>query len=269
MVMDDHPPLRIEPSRRTAIFVVVLLLHLLLFYWLAMSRSPASPPVAVPVFDITLFRPTGGGGGAPREPQPAATISERQASAVHVPVDPTDWHDLPPAPAEPAPPTPTFETGAATQPTLAVSAEPEPAADTAAAQADPGLAGTGRGGGAGSGVGAGTGAGSGRGRGSGAGVVLIRAPAGATVTQDVSMTHLAGLAGGYGVLRCRIRLSQRLEGCRVLREYPVGSGLGRLAQQRAGEFRFRPPQRNGRFRDEVPITVAIAFPPELLASQTP
>ena len=255
-----------------AIAVLITLMHLLIVYWLAIARgSVPAPELMVPAIDVTLFE-FGGGGGSPAgdqdsaEPTPLATPS----SAVHVPLEPRPWDDQPQAPATAAAQELIVTAGSTTldgQTSAQAERAPITSADTLTGSA--GL-GSGAGGGSGDGSGTGFGPGSGPGIGRGTGAILIRGPAGATISQNVSESSLAGMKGGYGVLRCAIRLDQRLGNCRVLREYPAGSGHGRLALARAEEFRFRPPYRAGRFRGNHRITVAIAFPPPLeTASSTP
>lgn len=261
-MINDHQPPTIHPSKRVGIFLLVALLHLLLLYWLAMMRA-ASPPQApfLPPFEVQLFPP--GGGGSPARNAEAAPVTpavSSASSALHVPPRPAPWPDTLPAPAEPAPPEPVIAFGPTAEPAPSLPADPvQPSAEASdgAGAADGGLGG-GRGGGVGSGQGAGVGPGRG-GRGSGA--VLIRGPAGATISRDVSPAALSSLPGSYAVLRCEIRLNQRLDRCRVLREHPASSGAGQIALARAAEFRFRPPFRGGRFRDRQRITVAIALPP--------
>lgn len=262
-MIHDHQPPRIEPSTRAGIFLLVVLLHLLLLYWLAMIRAAPLPDAPLfPPFEVQLF-PPGGGGSPARDAEASPTPPEVSSapSAVHVPPVTAPWPDTVPAPPEPAPQDTAIGFGATADDILALSVETTRTANDAqegVGDAEGGLGG-GQGGGAGSGQGSGDGAGRG-GRGSGA--VLIRGPAGASISQNVSPQALAALPGSYAVLRCQIRLTQRLEQCRVRREYPQGSGVGQAALARAAEFRFRPPRTGSRFRDRHRITIAIAFPPE-------
>lgn len=258
MIRDSQPP-TISPTRRATLFLLVALVHLLLLYWLAMVRaaSPAGLP-DLPPLEVQLFR--AGGGGAPAQAAEDAPTTPRAslgASALHTPPDPAPWPETLAAPPVPAPPEPlvTFAAG----PELAPPVPGLVTTSAGTAGAEGGAAG-GSGNGRGGGVGSGDGPGAGSGRG-GSGAVLIRGPAGATITRDVSPASLASLPGPFAVLRCEIRLNQKLDRCRVLREHPEGSGAGQAALARAEEFRFRPPARAGRFRDRHRVTVGIALPP--------
>lgn len=253
MAVCTHQPPRLEPSKRAAIFVVVVILHLLLLYWMALMRgaSPAQPSF-LPIMDIQLFR--SGGSGAEAEAEPRARLDAPSApSSIHTPDETLPWPDTPPAPPEPSPQA--LLIGAGDSPAPLTTAQP-----TEAAAADGG--GTGGLHGAGAGSGSGDGVGSGSGRGGATGAVLIRAPRGATISRNISPDALAALPGSWAVLRCQIRLTGRLDSCRVLAEQPAGSGVRQRALDHASEFRFRPPTRVGRARDRTRITVAIAFPPE-------
>jgi len=124
-------------------------------------------------------------------------------------------------------------------------------------------AGTGAGAGVGDGPGTGSGSGSGMGDGAGRSVghQLIQGPANAVVTQGVAIGQIAAGAERYAVLTCRIGLNERLQGCRLAREHPLGDGAGRDAMVRAREFRIRPPIRNGVYVDGQPVTIAVILPP--------
>lgn len=261
MAFCEHQPPRIARSKRAGIVVLVLLLHLLLLYLMALSRGVSLPqPPPFPAIDVVLFRPGGGGSPATAQTAAARTDDVRSPSAsVHVPTKVLPWPETLDAPPEPAEPNLLVGAGSS----LVFAPSPTETVDASAAPATGASAGTGgAGGGVGGGVGTGVGSGSGPGRGGNGGVVLIRAPAGASISRDVSPAALAALPGAYGVLRCQIRLNQRLDRCQILREYPQGAG--KIALERSKEFRFRPPTRIGRFRDRHRITVAVAFPAEAL-----
>lgn len=255
-MITEHQPPRIEPSKRAAIVLLVVLLHLLLLYWLAMIRAsaPSAEPLIPPV-EVWLFP---SGGGSPASDRDAAVVltAPSSSSTLHVPPRPAPWPETLAAPPEPGP-TDSPGSDSSTPATLPVAGEGIETSETATTGS--GDASGSRGGGSGDGSGVGSGSGSGRGRGSGA--VLIRGPAGATISQNVSPAALAVLPGSYAVLRCQIRLNGRLENCSVRGEHPQGSGVGQAAIARAGEFRFRPPRVGSRYRDRHRITVAIAFPP--------
>ena len=121
-----------------------------------------------------------------------------------------------------------------------------------------------------SGIVAGTGAGPARGSGSGpgtgegglAGPVLIRGPAGASITERVDRASLNTISQPFATLACKIRQGERrLERCRVVEESPAGSGASKVALERVGEFEFRSPRGSGRFRRTYDRTVTIVFDP--------
>ena len=115
-------------------------------------------------------------------------------------------------------------------------------------------------GGIGDGLGAGLGSGNGPGDGGGSGPTLIQGPAHSVISESVSRAALYDSAGAHVVLRCQLRISERLERCRVIGEHPRPSGHRREALARAREFRIKPPTRNGIAMDRHTMTVALAFP---------
>lgn len=271
MVDLSHGQSGADRRRQATIMVLVALLHLLMLYWFAMMRGRVpAPELTVPAINVTLFDLAGGGGTAARNSEPAAEPARSAAppSAIHAPPDAVLWPDQLQAPLVSAPQELTVTAG----PTVVMASIPTVTeeAEQLMADAPTGFVGQGGGTGAGTGNGNGLGQGSGSGPGSGQsrGVVLIRGPAGATISQNVSSQNLASMKGGYGILRCMVQLDQRLGTCRVLREHPVGSGMGRAALARSQEFRFRPPYRSGRFTSSHRITVAIAFPPPVDTVET-
>lgn len=253
MAVCTHQPPKLEPSKRAAIVVFVVILHLALLWWLALMRgADPAPPSFLPIMDIQLFR--SGGSGAEAEAEPRTRVDTPSApSSIHVPDEILRWPDTPPTPPEPSPQALLIGAGDAPAPLTMV----QPTETTAAEGG-----GTGGVDGAGAGSGSGDGVGSGSGRGGATGAVLIRAPRGATISRNISPEALAALPGSWAVLRCQIRLTGRLDSCRVLAEHPAGSGVRQRALDHVSEFRFRPPTRVGRARDRTRITVAIAFPPE-------
>lgn len=247
---DHFQQQRTSRSGRVAAVLVVLALHLLLLLFLAFQRGVViSPPM--PPIHLSLMPPFGGGGGG----QPAERADEASAPplALNRPPNPQPRPDSPPLTAEatPAPHAP-----------LIAAAQPAESVETVSAQGGAGAgSGSGIGTGSGSGVGSGSGDGVGAGAGPGVGHQLIQGPADAVVSAGVSMAQVSVGAYRYAVLQCRIGLNQRLQGCRVVREYPVGDGAGREAMQKSREFRIRPPSRNGVYLDRQPVTVAISLPP--------
>lgn len=232
-----------DARRRLSAAVGVGLIHAVLIAGFALSR-PDFPvePVAPQVFDILMMR---------LQPAPEAANSQ---SGGGEPATPSRIHTPPVAQIEKvelsAPlvqaPLPTLEVGLAAVPTI-----------------EPGLGRGGQGTGTGDGSGSGNGSGSGR----GSGPVLVNGPRGAVMSRDVSAAALTSLPGPYAVLHCYIRVGRdRLEDCRVKDEHPSGAGVGAAALRKAEEFRYRPPDRLGRFNGRHRQTIAVAFPapPETL-----
>lgn len=223
----------VEGRRRLAIGAAVAALHVAALIWLGLSVAPVLPEVTAQAFDVVLMRPAirpapdnetpVSGGGAASAP-----------STVHLPPEPRlDAVELT-APVEPAPLQPLV---------LGVAPLISPSNS------------------AGAGTGAGDGVGAGEGPGSGGGAaILIAGPAGAIITRDIESASLMRADRSHVVLRCRIRLNQRLDGCRVIGEHPRPSGHRQAALWRVREFRFRPETRGGRPIDGRPVVVAIAFP---------
>jgi protein TonB len=239
-VMTARLPFRDPAGRRRAlVVVVVVLVHLALFTGLSPPRSvPPSDPVRS--IDVVLIQPEpppppppppaparSAGGGAPSAP-----------SRVHTPPDPVARPVELIAPPVPAP-EPALTVG------LAPVVTPEP--------------GTGRGE-AGTGTGTGTGAGSGPGSG-GTPPRFMRGPTRAEIVRTYPRAALAARQTGHVLLRCRIGLDTRLDGCRVVDETPPGAGFGAAALQAATAFRFRPPVVAGQARDDFIITVGVEFSP--------
>ncbi len=225
----------VEGRRRLAIGAAVAALHVGVLAWLGLSVVPVLPQMTAQVIDVVLMRPAMrpsldadspiSGGGAASAPSTIHRPPEPRLEAVELT-----------APVE----------SAAIQP-LVLGVAP--------------LIGPSISAGAGTGDGDGVGAGEGPGSGGGSAAVLIAGPAEAVITRDVQSASLVSADRSHVVLRCRIRLSQRLEGCRVIGEHPQPSGYRQAALWRVREFRFRPETRAGRPVDGRPVVVAIAFPP--------
>lgn len=224
----------VEGRRRFAIGAAVTALHVGVLIWLGISVVPVLPQVTMRAIDVALKRPPArpnpdsdspsSGGGAASAPSTVHLAPEPRLEAVELT-----------APVEPAPLQPLV---------LGVAPIVSPSASS----------------GAETGVGDGIGAGEGPGAGGGSAAVLIAGPAGAIITRDVESASLIRADRSHVVLRCRIRLNQRLDGCRIVGEHPRPSGHRQAALWRAREFRFRPEMRAGRAVDGGPIVVAIAFP---------
>lgn len=247
---DQFQQQRTPRSGRVAAALFVLVLHLLLLLFMAFQRGVVIPPPMPPIH-LSLMPPFGGGGGG--QPVERSGDSLAPPLALNRPPNPQPRPDSPPLTAE-APPV-------ALAPLVAVT-EPAEQIEAASAQGGAG-AGSGSGIGTGSGPGVGSGSGDGAGDGAGRSVAhqLIQGPANSVVSSGVSMAQVSVGAHRYAVLRCRIGLNERLQGCRVVREYPVGDGAGREAMQKSREFRIRPSSRNGVYLDRQPVTIAITLPP--------
>ena len=222
---------------RGAAAVLVVTLHGAVLWLLATTAIPIVSVSAPPVFDLTLApRP-------PLAPESAASDSGGSAPAApsrtHVPPAVKNVEELNPAPRAQHEVQPVVVG-------LAVIASPTPGKGES---------------GQGDGFGAGVGSGDRPGAGGNHDPVLIQGPAQAVITEAVSRASLYDSAGAHVVLRCRLRTSQRLEGCRVVGEFPRPSGYRTQALARAREFRIKPPVRNGRVLDRHLMTVALAFPP--------
>ena len=228
--------------RKAGLAAVVLLAHAALFAGLVLVQPRYAPPVAAPPILVELIRPEP---EPPPEP-PRAVSREAGGGAPATPsrVRPTE---PPPRPVEPeifAPPEP------APEPVTTLGAAPTNTPDEGRGQ-----------GGQGTGTGAGTGAGSGAGSGAGR-AVLISGPSRDQIRRVQPRTGLAVRVVGRAEMRCRIRLTGRLEGCSVTRELPPGSRLGRAALTLADSYRWRPPtDGQGRPQDGTEIVIGVDFPP--------
>ncbi|WP_428149016.1 hypothetical protein [Brevundimonas sp.] len=227
--------INVESRRRFAIGAAVAALHVGILIWLGISVVPVLPEATTRAIDVVMLRPP-----TPPRPDSDSPISGGGAvsapSTVHLAPEPRlDAVELT-APVEPA----------SLQPlVLGVAPVISPSASS----------------GAGTGVGDGIGAGERPGAGGGSAAVLVAGPALAIITRDVESASLVRADRSHVVLRCRIRLTQRLDRCRIIGEHPRPSGHRQAALWRAREFRFRPEVRAGRAVDGRPVVVAIAFPP--------
>lgn len=123
---------------------------------------------------------------------------------------------------------------------------------------------TGPGDDAGRGTGHGAGNGSGDGTGDGAGTERIYVRPDWVVKPDETALrpywpYMRGIPVSHGrtALACRVRLSTRVENCRVLAESPARSGFGRASLIAAHIFRIRPPKLNGSPVDRALVLVTI------------
>ncbi len=110
------------------------------------------------------------------------------------------------------------------------------------------------------GTGTGTGLGDADGPGVGGRAQFVRGPSLREIIARYPPAARAARMDGQVELRCRVRLDQRLESCRILRETPPGQGFGAAGVQVAeAAFRFRPPRRDGRPVADAEVTVGVAF----------
>jgi len=234
--MNGGVAVNVEGRRRFAIGAVVAAAHVGALIWLGVSVVPVLPEVTTQALDVVLMR------APPRpaeEPSPVSAGGMPAApSTVHAPPEARPEAVELTAPIEPAPLQPLV---------LGFAPLTSPVPSTGD-------------GGVGTGSGGGVGAGEGPGVGGGSGAVLITGPTGAVMTRDVEQAALIRAGYPHVIMRCQIRLNQRLENCRVIGEHPRPSGHRQAALQRVREFRFRPPQRLGRPLDRRLVVVGIAFP---------
>lgn len=222
-------------SMRLLMAFLVAAIHLAVIWLLATTATRMVVPSEPPVFNVVLF------------PRIGAAAKSNSSTSGGAPAAPSRIHTPPIFP----------------------DLEEEIAAPRAQDVAQPlvtGLAdvvspapGMGEGG-IGDGLGAGLGSGNGAGDGGRSGPTLIQGPAHSVISESVSRAALYDNSGAHVVLRCQLRISERLERCRVVGEHPRPSGFRREALARAREFRIKPPTRNGLALDRHTMTVALAFP---------
>ena len=231
---------------RTAGFAAVAMAgHLALAWWVGQATPQGIVSATAPIVNLILTPPPAPiPPPEPEEPPPEREIEQppgggRPAapSVVRPALDP----DIP---AEVrAPPTP------APEPPLVIGV----AADTSPTP-DMGQGGEGTGTGTGHGDGAGSGAGPG-GR-----PVFVRGPDLREIVAHYPPAARAARLDGQASVSCRVRLDQRLEDCRVLRETPAGHGFGAAAVAVAERaFRFRPRTVRGRPVADAEVVVGVPF----------
>ena len=237
----DKPILNRRRLAWIGLAAVVVVAHIGLGWWASKTRpSPAALMLPPPLNVIVLqpFLPT----PPPPPPPPAKPASRDGGGRPSAPsvVRPTPNPTRPPeitAPPRPAPEPPPLVVG------VAPIESPTPGP------------GQGR-----QGAGTGTGAGDGDGPGVGGRAQFVRGPSQREIIARYPPAARAARMDGQVELRCRVRLDQRLEGCRVLRETPPGQGFGEAGTQVAeSTFRFRPPVRDGRPVSGAEVTVGVAF----------
>lgn len=256
-----------DKSRRVTAFVVVVLLHLLVLWWLAITRE-ATLMSSEPLIELRLFS-----GSPPSTSGDQGGAAASAPSSVHVPkVVFKPFADAFPAPPEPAPQQPQVLGHAST-------GEPAPVLGAAEQGAGAGLgAGLGTGGGAGHGLaevsgagdgnvgtGTGSGAGTGTGPGSGAGVGASSGPRWVReLTAAEKREIYPSLAArrrisGEAVILCRINRDTTVTHCRDESEQPTGQGFGRAAVRAARYMRIRPRVVNGVVQDGARERITVPF----------
>ncbi|QIG78470.1 energy transducer TonB [Stakelama tenebrarum] len=121
---------------------------------------------------------------------------------------------------------------------------------------------------AGNGSGTASGAGSGTGNsgnGSGSGEAIVRAdwvrgpPRPSQLAQFYPGRARRAGVSGWGLLRCYVRANNHVRGCESVGETPEGSGFGDAARRAAYLYRVRPPMRDGKVAEDIPVYIAVGF----------
>ena len=222
-------------ARRTRWMAIVLVtaVHIAAFWLFARTRTEVSIPVSPPIFNVVLLPRVDLGS------QPDVGKTGGAATA------PSRTHK---------PPVPHKVEQELEQPRIQADEQPHVIGLANIDSEQPGL------GQGGSGDGRGAGVGDGDGGGGRTAPILIQGPAHAAISEAVSRASLYDSTGAHVVLRCQLRLTERLERCRVVGEHPRPSGYRREALARAREFRIKPPTSSGRALDRQAMTIALAFP---------
>lgn len=231
------------PDRRRLRWIglagVVVAGHLGVGLWVARTQPSIPQPILAPPLSVIMLQPFLPPPPPPPPPaRPATADGGGRPSAPSI-IRPTPNPTRPPevtAPPRPAPEQPLVIGNAPTE-----SPTPGP--------------GQGQ-----QGTGTGTGSGDGDGPGVGGRAQFVRGPSQREIIARYPPAARAARMDGQVEVRCRVRLDQRLEACRVVRETPAGQGFGPAALQVAeSAFRFRPPVRDGRPVDGAEVTVGVAF----------
>ncbi len=261
MRVDEHK------SRRVTAFVVVVLLHLLVLWWLAITRE-ATLIASEPLIELQLFS-----GSPPATSGGQGSAAASAPSSVHVPqVVLKPFADGFPAPPEPAPQQPEVLGQAST-------GEPAPVLGGAEQGAGAGLGtgtGIGTGGGArhglaeagggvdgnvgtGSGTGTGIGPGIGAGVGASSGLRWVRELTAAEKREIYPSLAARRRISGEAVILCRINRDTTVTHCRDESEQPTGQGFGRAAVRAARYMRIRPRVVNGVVQDGARERITVPF----------
>lgn len=235
----DKPTLDRRRLRWIGLGAIVVAAHVGLAVWVARTQPRLPPPILPAPLNVIVLQPFLPPPPPPPPPaRPSSSDGGGRPSAPSI-IRPTPNPTRPPevtAPPRPAPEQPVVTGNAPTE-----SPTPGP--------------GQGQ-----QGTGTGTGSGSGDGPGVGGRAQFVRGPSQREIIARYPPAARAARMDGQVELRCRVRLDQRLETCRVLRETPPGQGFGASAIQVAeSAFRFRPPVRDGRPVSGAEVTVGVAF----------
>lgn len=237
----DKPILDRRRLRWIGLAAVVVVGHLAVGLWVARSRPTIPPPLLPPPLNVIVLQPFLPPPPPPPPPpaRPSSTDGGGRPSAPSI-IRPTPNPTRPPevtAPPRPAP----------EQPPLVIGNAPTEAPTPGPGQGQQG-------------AGTGTGTGDGDGPGVGGRAQFVRGPSQRDIIARYPPAARAARMDGQVSLSCRVRLDQRLEACRVVRETPPGQGFGGAAVEIAeSAFRFRPPVRDGRPVDGATVVVGIAF----------
>jgi protein TonB len=238
--MNPSPTPTRRQGRNVLVASGVVLLHLGLFALVGLEQVPGEPmDPGLPPFVVDLVPPV----APPELPPPEKTAPIEGGGA---PAAPSRVHVTPTPPVKPLPDPPPAPVEQAPKSDLVVGVAP-------ATGPAPGLGLGGQGTGSGTGIGSGTGPGVG----DRMGPRIVRGPS----FRDIGRARPRGVRGrGVVGVRCRIRLDQALDQCRVVSETPPGQGFGEAALSLSAGFRFLPPSENGVPIEGQTVVVTVNFP---------
>lgn len=241
---------RIKASIPTAALIALLLWTLLHPSKAVPSIASQAPPIFVSLLPLPIpvepppERPPPRLKPPQREPRPDANAGGQPRGQTPAPKAKLALPSLPPPQIVP------MDSTRAIDSIVMPAASPilTPLAGTDAAAGEHDLA-TGNGG-TGSGMGNDVGGGNGDGTGSGAIVVVsnfkwVWKPTEETLRPFFPRTAMLRHVSGKTIIACRVRLSKRVEDCRIIAESADGFGFGSAAIAASRIFRIYPPRRNG------------------------
>ena len=235
----EKPILDRRRLRWIGLAAVVIAAHLGVGFWVARTRPSAPQPILPPPLNVIVLQPF-----LPRPPPPPPPARSSSSDGGGRPSAPSVTR---PAPSPTRPPEVTAPPRPAPEPSLVIGVAPTESPTPGPGQGQQG-------------TGTGTGSGDGDGPGVGGRAQFVRGPSRQEIIARYPPAARAARMDGQVELRCRVRLDQRLEACRVLRETPPGQGFGVAGVQVAETtFRFRPPVRDGRPVADAEVTVGVAF----------